>query len=222
MRDREGRPVSSSAYASTPPTWHLHNPEHIVDRPSLALPAGRYLVVGRILIADTTHLSGGSLTAQTFSAVCALRAGDAPRGAQPLKSVGVGGLSDVCSSTVPRQNPRAGSSSDPNRRSANDLGSVPPSKEHTMSVLIRFAPESLTAEQYDDVVSRLNEAGVFPADGLDYEVCFGSGDKHKVSQVWDTQEHLDAFGAKLMPILAEVGIDPGQPEVVEVHNIIKP
>ena len=91
-----------------------------------------------------------------------------------------------------------------------------------MSVLIRFAPESLTAEQYDDVVRRLNEAGVLPADGLDYEICFGSGDKHKVSQVWDTQAHLDAFGAKLMPILADVGIDPGEPEVLEVHNIIKP
>ena len=90
-----------------------------------------------------------------------------------------------------------------------------------MSILIRFAPESLTAEQYDDVVRRLNEAGAFPAKGLDYEICFGSGDKHKVSQVWDTQDHLDAFGAQLMPILAEVGIDAGQPEVVEVHNIIK-
>jgi hypothetical protein len=94
-------------------------------------------------------------------------------------------------------------------------------KEHHMSILIRFTPNSLTAEQYDDVVRRLTDAGVFPADGLDYEVCFGSGDQHRVSQVWDTQEHLDAFGAKLMPILAEVGIDPGQPETVEVHNIIK-
>jgi len=94
-------------------------------------------------------------------------------------------------------------------------------KEHHMSILIRFTPKSLTAGQYDDVVRRLNDAGVFPADGLDYEVCFGSGDQHRVSQVWDTQEHLDAFGAKLMPILAEVGIDPGQPETVEVHNIIK-
>jgi hypothetical protein len=90
-----------------------------------------------------------------------------------------------------------------------------------MSILIRFAPKSLTAEQYDDVVRRLNDAGVFPADGLDYEICFGTGDKLAVSQVWDTQEHLDAFGAKLMPILAEVGIDPGTPETIDVHNIIK-
>jgi len=79
----------------------------------------------------------------------------------------------------------------------------------------------LTAEQYDSAVHRLNEDGVFPADGLDYEICFGSGDKLKVSQVWDSKEQLDAFGARLMPILAELGIDPGEPEVVEVHNIIK-
>jgi hypothetical protein len=56
-----------------------------------------------------------------------------------------------------------------------------------MSVLIRFAPQSLTAKQYDNAVRRLTEDGVFPAKGLDYEICFGSGDKMKVSQVWDSQ-----------------------------------
>jgi hypothetical protein len=93
--------------------------------------------------------------------------------------------------------------------------------EDTVSVLIRFVPDSLTADQYDKVVSRLNEEGVFPAEGLDYEICYGSGEKMRVSQVWDTQEHLEAFGERLKPILAEVGIEPGQPEIVPVHNIIK-
>ena len=90
-----------------------------------------------------------------------------------------------------------------------------------MSLLIRFSPPSLTAAQYDHVVRRLDEEGVSPADGLDYELCFGSGDQHKVSLVWDSKEQLDAFGTRLMPILAELGIDPGKPEVFEVHNIIK-
>ena len=91
-----------------------------------------------------------------------------------------------------------------------------------MSVLIRFVPPSpVTAEQYDNVVARLNEEGVFPADGLDYEVCFGEPGSIRVSQVWDSQEQLDAFAARLMPILKEQGIDPGEPEVVEVHNIIR-
>jgi hypothetical protein len=90
-----------------------------------------------------------------------------------------------------------------------------------MSFVIRFSPPSLTAAQYDDAVRRLNEDGVFPADGLDYEVCFGSGDKMKVSQIWDSKEQMDAFGARLAPILAELGINPGEPEVLEVHNVIK-
>jgi hypothetical protein len=90
-----------------------------------------------------------------------------------------------------------------------------------MSLLIRFDPPSLTAEQYDNVVRRLNEEGVFPADGLDYELCFGSGDQLKVSQIWDSREQMDAFGERLRPILAEVGINPGEPAVLEVHNIIK-
>ena len=90
-----------------------------------------------------------------------------------------------------------------------------------MSVLIRFAPASLTAEEYDNVVGRLTADGVSPAEGLDYEICFGSGDNFKVSMVWDSQEQFDAFGARLGPILAELGIDPGEPEIFEVHNIIK-
>jgi len=89
-----------------------------------------------------------------------------------------------------------------------------------VSVLIRFAPQSLTAEQYDSAVHRLTRMRL-PADGLDYEICFGSGDKMKVSQVWDTQEATRPFGARLMPILAELGIDPGEPEVVGVHSTIR-
>ena len=89
-----------------------------------------------------------------------------------------------------------------------------------MSLLIRFSPPSLTAQQYDEVVRRLTENGVMPADGLDYEICFGSEGNLKVSQVWDSREQLDTFGESLKPVLADMGIDPGQPEVVPVHNII--
>ena len=90
-----------------------------------------------------------------------------------------------------------------------------------MSLLIRFAPPSLTAEEYDRVVSRLKDEGISPADGQELEVCFGSGDQLKVSLIYDSKEQFEAFGARLMPILAEYGIDPGEPEVFEVHNIIK-
>ena len=90
-----------------------------------------------------------------------------------------------------------------------------------MSVLIRFAPAALTAAQYDESIRKLEEQGAFPPDGLDYHVCFGSEGSLRVSEIWDSREQLEAFGERLMPVLSEVGIDPGKPEVMEIHSIVK-
>jgi len=90
-----------------------------------------------------------------------------------------------------------------------------------MSVLIRFAPASLTAEQYDESIRRLEESGDFPPDGLDYHVCFGTAGNLKVSEIWDSREQLETFGERLMPLLTDIGIDPGGPELIEIHNIVR-
>ena len=43
-----------------------------------------------------------------------------------------------------------------------------------------------------------------------------------VSEIWDSREQMQAFGERMMPILADVGIEfSGQPEIFEVHKIIK-
>jgi hypothetical protein len=52
-------------------------------------------------------------------------------------------------------------------------------------------------------------------------VCFLQDGNVRVSEIWDSREQLDAFGERLMPLLAEVGIDPGEPEILEMHNIIR-
>ena len=90
-----------------------------------------------------------------------------------------------------------------------------------MSVLVRFSPPSMTSQQYDAILARLYEEGIQPAPGLELEVCFGSGDQMKVSLLFDSQEDLDAFGARLQPILAEMGVNPGEPDIVEVHHVIR-
>jgi hypothetical protein len=90
-----------------------------------------------------------------------------------------------------------------------------------MSVLIRFAPPTLTAAEYDASVSKLEAAGDFPPDGLDYHVCFGTEGNLRVSEIWDSREQLEAFGERLMPVLSEVGIEPGEPEILEIHNLVK-
>ena len=90
-----------------------------------------------------------------------------------------------------------------------------------MSIVVRFSPSSLTAEQYDEAVRRGEEAGAFPPDGMDYHVCFGTDGNLRVSEIWDSKEKWEAFREQLLPILADVGIQPGEPEVLEVHNIVK-
>jgi hypothetical protein len=92
-----------------------------------------------------------------------------------------------------------------------------------MSILVRFtgAP-TVTTEQYDETVRRLQESGDFPPEGLEYHVAFGSEGNFRVSEIWDSREQCQAFGERLMPLLAEVGIElAGEPEILEVYNIIK-
>jgi hypothetical protein len=91
-----------------------------------------------------------------------------------------------------------------------------------MSVLVRFAPADATStEQYDETIRRLEGSGDFPPDGLEYHVCFLADGNVRVSEIWDSLERFQAFGERLMPILAEIGIDPGEPEMLEIHNIIR-
>jgi len=89
-----------------------------------------------------------------------------------------------------------------------------------MSILLRFTPASLTRDRYDESVRRLREAGDFPPEGMELHVCFGEEGSLRVSEIWDSREQSEAFGERLMPLLADIGIDPGEPEVLEVHNMV--
>jgi hypothetical protein len=91
-----------------------------------------------------------------------------------------------------------------------------------MSVLVRFAPAGATStEQYDDSIRRLEEGGDWPPDGMEYHVCFLADGNVRVSEIWDSPEQLATFGERLMPLLAEIGIEPGEPEMFEIHNIVR-
>ena len=89
-----------------------------------------------------------------------------------------------------------------------------------MSILVRYHPKNLTAEQYDNVVSREEATATYPPDGREYHVCFGTdGDLH-VSEIWNSLEQLQAYGDILMPMLADAGVEfSAEPEIFEVHRI---
>jgi len=89
-----------------------------------------------------------------------------------------------------------------------------------MAIGAYFRPPSMTAAQYDDVIQRLAKAGAGAPKGRLYHCCFGTGDGMQVFDIFDSQENFDAFGEVLMPILASVSLDPGQPMIEPIHSII--
>jgi hypothetical protein len=89
-----------------------------------------------------------------------------------------------------------------------------------MSILVRFTPSSVTKEQYDASIRQLEEQGDFPPDGAEYHCAYFVDGGLRVSEVWDSREQFEAFGERLMPLLAEIGIDAGEPEILEVYNTV--
>ena len=88
-----------------------------------------------------------------------------------------------------------------------------------MSMVVRFSPQSLTREKYDEVKRRLNDGGHWPPAGLEYHVAFGDDGAMRVSEIWSSNEQFEAFGRNLMPILEDVGISTaGPPEMLEIYN----
>jgi hypothetical protein len=89
-----------------------------------------------------------------------------------------------------------------------------------MALGFYFTPSGFTPAAYDEAVKRLAEAGAGAPPGRQYHVALETGGEIQVFDVWDSQESFDAFGQTLVPIMAEIGADPGQPMVSKVHNII--
>jgi hypothetical protein len=78
-----------------------------------------------------------------------------------------------------------------------------------------------TLEQYDQVIAKMGFApgGAGPAGGLFHWVA-ATDDGIRVTDVWETVEQYEQFGAKQIgPITQEVGV-PGPPvvTVLPVHN----
>jgi hypothetical protein len=89
-----------------------------------------------------------------------------------------------------------------------------------MAYVVRFTPQSMSTQKYDEIIKRLEAAGAGAPEGRLFHVAFGDPNALNVSDIWDTKENFEKFGATLMPILEDVGVDPGEPAWIEVHNII--
>ena len=89
-----------------------------------------------------------------------------------------------------------------------------------MAIVIRHTPSGLTADQYDEAIRRLADAGLGHPPGRLFHVCFGEPGNLMVSDVWESRETFDKFSETLMPSLEDVGIETGGIAFLEVHNSI--
>jgi hypothetical protein len=90
-----------------------------------------------------------------------------------------------------------------------------------MPLGLYFTPSSFTKERYDDTIKRLEAAGAGAPAGRLYHFAMEADGLIQVFDVWESQESFEAFGATLVPIMTELGADPGTPMISPIHNIIK-
>ena len=89
-----------------------------------------------------------------------------------------------------------------------------------MALGFYFTPSGFTPSKYDDALARLEAAGAASPPGRLYHAALESDGLIQVFDVWESQESFEAFGQTLLPIMGELGVDPGEPQVAPVRNII--
>jgi hypothetical protein len=95
-----------------------------------------------------------------------------------------------------------------------------------MAVVAVFQDPSLTRERYEKSVSgltggksRMESPSDWPVEGLLAHVAGEGANGFRVVDVWESEEALNRFGDKLMPVLRGIGVE-GEPEVYEVHTFV--
>lgn len=90
-----------------------------------------------------------------------------------------------------------------------------------MPIAVYFHPQGMTLENYYEIHRRLEAAGVGLTNqkGRLHHSCFGEDGSLMVYDVWESQDAFEAFGAELGPIVTELGLEVGQPDVMPVHMV---
>jgi hypothetical protein len=89
--------------------------------------------------------------------------------------------------------------------------------------LARFDPPRMNAGQYNEIIKRLDEAGLGAPPERLYDVCYWLGDELRIISVWQDEKALRTFFSRVVDLTADVGISEIPPTafgVERVHHII--
>jgi hypothetical protein len=73
--------------------------------------------------------------------------------------------------------------------------------------------------QFEETHRCLADAGAAQPEGRLHHSCIGDEGNLMVYDIWESPDAFQAFGATLMPILAEIGVDPGDPAIMPMRRI---
>ncbi len=94
-------------------------------------------------------------------------------------------------------------------------------KRGLVAIGFYFTHGGFTPDKYDKVIKELAAAGAGAPKGRSFHVALESDGEIQVFDIWNSQEEFDAFGATLMPILTDQGVELNPPMAARVHNVIE-
>ena len=91
-----------------------------------------------------------------------------------------------------------------------------------MAICVHLVPVSMNAGQYQQAVKLIADAGQGAPPGRLYHVCFGTGNKLQVVDVWRSQAEWDDFSQFVAKASEQLGVEIASIDIEPVHNIITP
>jgi hypothetical protein len=88
-----------------------------------------------------------------------------------------------------------------------------------VAIAVYFHPKGMTLKQFEETHRQLDEVGASRPAGRIHHSCFGEDGDLMVYDIWESPEQFQAFGQTLMPILAKIGIDAGEPSIMTLHRL---
>ncbi|MEU3480984.1 hypothetical protein ACI2LO_33245 [Streptomyces sp. NPDC033754] len=88
-----------------------------------------------------------------------------------------------------------------------------------MAIFVHGVLAGVTTDQYDGFNAKLQETpDIF--DGCVSHACVPTDDGLEIFDVWETEQQMNAFAERMMPIAAAVGFPVGDaaPRIMTVHN----
>jgi len=94
-------------------------------------------------------------------------------------------------------------------------------EEVSMAFGMYFQPTGFTPAAYDNLIKQLDQAGAGfgKVPGRRFHCAMEVDGAVTVFDVWDSTEQFQKFGETLVPIMKKLGADPGQPQIMKVHNL---